>query len=64
MEESCQAMTSAGTPPCLVEGVYNGLSVPAEKNSLGGDCPPLDVSAEGFEDLCKSRLRNLIDKCQ
>jgi hypothetical protein len=62
--EFCQSAASAGVSPGLIEGVYNGLFVSAEKNRLATNCLPLDVTSKGFANLCRSRLRNTVDGCK
>ncbi|KAF2489113.1 hypothetical protein BU16DRAFT_531513 [Lophium mytilinum] len=61
----CASTAHAGVNPGLVEGVYSGQIVSATRDTdAAASCPPLDVTAGGFVDMCKARLINAIDGCK
>ena len=57
MGEFCESTAKAGINPGSVEGVYRGQIVSATRNQAATDCPAIDVTAEGFIDMCKSYYR-------
>ncbi|TPX09106.1 uncharacterized protein E0L32_001631 [Thyridium curvatum] len=62
-EMFCDSMHSSGVKPGLIEGVYNKMIVSASWNDAAKDCPTLDVTSNGFVDMCNSRLLRPIDAC-
>lgn len=64
IDEFCQSTASAGVNPGVAEGVYNGKIVSATREDPSNSCPPLDVTSDVFQDLCKSSLMNPIDGCK